>query len=109
MERGKRPKIELTVTGKLGTMGCHRGHHIGETFDYDTDRGKICPMAMHCAFPYIDILRYGGSFRASRKGKRNSAAPMPTWHWCLRRRLRIEILWLIAIPIRTLETIQSEI
>ena len=53
MERGKRPKIELTVTGKLGTMGCHRGHHIGETFDYDTDRGKICPMAMHCAFPYI--------------------------------------------------------
>ena len=41
-------------------MGCHRGHHIGETFDYDTDRGKICPMALHCAFPYVDILRYGG-------------------------------------------------
>ena len=41
MSRGKRPAIQLTITGKLGTMGCHRGHHIGETFDYDTDRGKI--------------------------------------------------------------------
>lgn len=87
MERGKRPKIELTITGKLGTMGCHRGHHIGENFDYDTDRGKICPMAMHCAFPYIDILRYGGSFRGSPKGKLNFAVLMPTWPWCLRLRL----------------------
>ena len=53
MARGKRPDIRLTITGKLGPMGCHRGHHVGEVFDYDTERGKICP--------YIDILRYGGS------------------------------------------------
>ena len=32
-----------------------------KNFDYDDDRGKLCPMAMHCAFPYIDILRYGGA------------------------------------------------
>ena len=35
-----RPKIKITITDR---------------------RGKICPMAMHCAFPYIDILRYGGT------------------------------------------------
>lgn len=75
MERGKRPKIELTVTGKLGTMGCHRGHHIGETFDYDTDRGKICPMAMHCAFPYIDILRYGGTVPGNEPGTAKFCCP----------------------------------
>ncbi|WP_306530207.1 hypothetical protein [Megasphaera sp.] len=78
MERGKRPKIELTVTGKLGTMGCHRGHHIGETFDYDSDRGKICPMAMHCAFPISTSFAMAENFRDSRQEKRNSAVPMPT-------------------------------
>ncbi|MBQ7245503.1 MAG: TIGR04076 family protein, partial [Firmicutes bacterium] len=31
-------------------------------------RGDICPMAMHCGFPYIDILRYGGSLPGQPKG-----------------------------------------
>ena len=56
MNRGKRPKIRITVTGRLGKMGCHRGHKVGDSFDYDTERGLICPMAMHCAFPYRGTL-----------------------------------------------------
>ena len=56
----KKPKIKITVVDQLGCNGCHRGHKIGDSFDYDTQRGEICPMAMHVAFPYIDILRYGG-------------------------------------------------
>lgn len=56
-----RPKIKITIIDQLGPKGCHRGHKIGDTFDFDTERGKLCPMAMHVAFPYIDILRYGGS------------------------------------------------
>lgn len=56
-----KPKIKITLVDRKGTHGCHRGHKIGDTFDYDTDRGKLCPMAMHVAFPYIDILRYGGN------------------------------------------------
>ncbi|KIR03565.1 hypothetical protein P261_02380 [Lachnospiraceae bacterium TWA4] len=55
-----RPKIKITLIDKKGEKGCHRGHKIGDTYDYDTERGKLCPMAMHCGFPYIDILRYGG-------------------------------------------------
>lgn len=43
-----RPKIKITITDR---------------------RGKICPMAMHCAFPYIDILRYGGTIPGQEKGK----------------------------------------
>ena len=69
MNRGKRPKIKITITDRRGKMGCHRGHHVGEVFDYDEDRGKICPMAMHCAFPYIDILRYGGSLPGQPEGQ----------------------------------------
>ena len=57
----RRPKIRITVIDRRGKLGCHRGHHVGEVFDFDEDRGRLCPMAMHCAFPYIDILRYGGS------------------------------------------------
>ena len=75
MSRGKRPAIQLTITGKLGTMGCHRGHHIGKTFDYDTDRGKICPMALHCAFPYVDILRYGGTVPGNEPGTAKFCCP----------------------------------
>lgn len=65
----KKPKIRITVVDKLGKCGCHRGHKIGDSFDYDTQRGELCPMAMHIAFPYIDILRYGGTPPATKDGK----------------------------------------
>ena len=58
--RGKRPKIRLTVVDQLGECACHHGHKPGDTFDYDRDRGQLCPMAANVGFPYIDILRYGG-------------------------------------------------
>lgn len=64
----KKKKIQITLVEQKGTCGCHRGHQIGDTFDYDTQRGEICPMAMHVAFPYIDILRYGGTLPPSRNG-----------------------------------------
>ncbi|MDD3253613.1 MAG: TIGR04076 family protein [Lachnospiraceae bacterium] len=64
----KRPKIKITLVDQLGDHGCHHGHKIGDTFDYDTDRGKLCPMAMHVAFPYIDILRYGGTLPTGSSG-----------------------------------------
>jgi len=46
----------------------HETDYIGNSFDFDTERGKICPMAMHVAFPYIDILRYGGKLPLSEEG-----------------------------------------
>lgn len=55
-----KPRITLTLIDRRGPCGCHRGHRVGDRFDFDTERGKLCPMAMHAAFPYIDILRYGG-------------------------------------------------
>ena len=64
----KKPAIRITLTDKKGCKGCHRGHQIGDTFDFDTERGKLCPMAMHVAFPYIDILRYGGRIPGQPEG-----------------------------------------
>ena len=58
--RGKRPRIRITVTDQLGPCACHHGHKPGDVFDYDRDRGSLCPMAANVGFPYIDILRYGG-------------------------------------------------
>ena len=57
----KKPKITLTLVDQKGSRGCHHDHQIGDSFDFDTERGRLCPMAMHVAVPYIDILRYGGS------------------------------------------------
>ena len=68
-------KIKITLVDRLGKCGCHRGHQIGDTFDYDTDRGKRCPMAMHVAFPYIDILRYGGTPPTSCNGENRFCCP----------------------------------
>ncbi len=56
----RKPKIRFTVIDKKEKGGCHYAHKIGDTFDFDTERGKLCPMAVHAGFPYIDILRYGG-------------------------------------------------
>lgn len=63
-----RPAIRITLIDRLGKRGCHRGHRVGESFDFDTERGKLCPMAMHVAFPYVDILRYGGAIPGQSAG-----------------------------------------
>ncbi len=64
----KKPKITLTLVERKGQCACHRGHKVGDSFDFDTERGKLCPMAMHVAFPYIDILRYGGTIPPGKDG-----------------------------------------
>ena len=56
----KKAKIKITLIEQKGSRSCHRKHQVGDSFDFDTERGKLCPMAMHVAFPYLDILRYGG-------------------------------------------------
>ena len=53
-----KPKIRITLVDQKGSCQCHHGHKIGDSFDFDTERGKLCPMALHVAFPYIDILIY---------------------------------------------------
>ena len=64
----KKPKIKITLIERKGECACHRGHQVGDCFDFDTERGKLCPMALHVAFPFIDILRYGGSLPLSKEG-----------------------------------------
>lgn len=63
-----RPKIKITLIDRKGPHGCHRGHKIGDSYDFDTERGQLCPMAMHVAFPYVDILRYGGTIPGNEPG-----------------------------------------
>ena len=70
-----RPKITLTVVGKLGPCGCHHGHKVGDSFNFDTDRDKLCPMALHAGFPYIDILRYGGTVPGNEPGTAKFCCP----------------------------------
>ena len=64
----RRPRIRITLIERKGERPCHRGHRVGDSFDFDTERGKLCPMAMNVAFPFVDILRYGGSIPGQPKG-----------------------------------------
>ena len=68
IKNNMKPKIKITLIDKKGTSSCHRNHKIGDSFAYDTERGNLCPMAIHVAFPYIDILRYGGTIPKSKNG-----------------------------------------
>ncbi len=68
-------KIILTVVDQLGSCPFHHGHKVGDSFDYDFDRGKLCPMAAHAAFPYIEILKYGGSLPVSSFGDMRFCCP----------------------------------
>lgn len=70
-----KPKIRITLIDQKGKCGCHRGHQIGDSFDFNLERGKLCPMAMHVAFPYIDILRYGGEIPGQPKGEAVFSCP----------------------------------
>lgn len=72
-----RPKIRLTIIEQKGCRGCHRGHKVGDSFDFDTECGQICPMALHAGFPYIDILRYGGSIPGEPQGTARFCCPDP--------------------------------
>jgi uncharacterized repeat protein (TIGR04076 family) len=71
----KKPRITLTLVDKKGECACHRGHKIGDSFDFDTQRGELCPMVMHVAFPYIDILRYGGTLPPGQNGDFRFSCP----------------------------------
>lgn len=64
----KKPCITITLMERRGAHMCHRVHQIGDQFDFDTERGRLCPMAMHVAFPYVDILRYGGALPLGSQG-----------------------------------------
>lgn len=70
-------KIKIVLTERRGECSCHRGHRIGDTFDFDTERGKLCPMALYTAFPLIDILRYDGKPPRCRDGRICFSCPDP--------------------------------
>ena len=70
-----RPRIRITLVERRGECACHRGHKVGDSFDFDTERGKLCPMACHVAFPYVDILRYGGEPPRAKNGEVRFCCP----------------------------------
>lgn len=71
-----RPRVKITLIDRKGPVGCHRGHRVGDSWDFDTQRGEICPMAMHVAFLYIDTT--AAASRAKTLVRQFSAAPTPT-------------------------------
>lgn len=71
----KKPKITITLVDKVGAGICHRGHRIGKQWDFNTERGSLCPLAMHVLFPMIDIVRYGGELPKSREGDMRFCCP----------------------------------
>ena len=71
----RRPGIKRTGINRKGTCGCHHGHKVGDTFDFDTRWGAFCPMAMHVALLYMDILRCGGRLPGRPEGAADFCCP----------------------------------
>ena len=73
-------KILITLVesrGPFGQNGCHHRHKVGQHWDFDTQRGELCPMAMHVGFIYADILRYGGKVPGNPPGTASFSCPDP--------------------------------
>lgn len=71
----KRCEIIIRVVDKKGEAPCHHGHVKGMELSWDHDRGRLCPMAQHALFPYIDILRYGGTLPGMKGNRFRVACP----------------------------------
>lgn len=52
--------IMIEMVEKQGEHACMCGHMVGDVFDFTTDRGKLCSVAMNALYPYISALRFGG-------------------------------------------------
>ncbi len=73
-----RPRVKITLIDRKGPVGCHRGHQVGDSWDFDTQRGEICPMAMHVAFCTSTSCATAAASRAKTLVRQLSAAPTPT-------------------------------
>ena len=71
-----RPNIRITLVERRGPRGCHRGHQPGDSFDFDTERGQLCPMAMHVASPMSISCATAAKSPAKRPAQRASAVRM---------------------------------
>ena len=67
----KRPKIRITLIDQKGTVGCHRGHKIGDCYGERkaVSHGDACSISI-CG--YIKIWR-----QYSRSGERNGGICLP--------------------------------
>ena len=72
----KKPKIKISLIDQKGHMGCHRGHRIGDTFDFDTERGALCPMAMHVLSLTLTFWGMGENSPANQMAPLYSAVQM---------------------------------
>lgn len=50
-----RPKIKITIVDRLGPKGCHRGCKVGDSYDFDTERGKYVSYGCPCG---LSVHRY---------------------------------------------------
>ena len=64
-----RPKIKITLDRpKRQSTAVTAGTKSVTALTLTPSAGSFCPMAMHVAFPYIDILRYGGHLPGQEDG-----------------------------------------
>lgn len=73
-----RPKIKITLIDRKGKHDCHRGHKIGDSFDFDTERGSFarwrCTLRSHTSTFCVTAAIFPGR----RTARRCFAAPMWT-------------------------------
>ncbi len=72
-----KPKFVLTVIDRKGPKGCHHGHKVGDSFDFESERQKLCPLATAVGFLYVNLLHGGGKVRGEPEGTARFCCPEP--------------------------------
>ena len=72
----KRPRLCITLIDRKGSCPCHHGHKIGDSWDFDTERGQLCPMALRSCMRTSSAM--AAASPVSRTAQRCSPARMWT-------------------------------
>lgn len=54
--------VTIEVMAILGEGNCSLGQRVGDVFRYPEDLNRLCPNAFHILYPWILVLKSGGTF-----------------------------------------------
>ena len=72
----QKPKIKITVIGRKGPCGCHRGHKPGDSFVLTRSAASCAPWQCMLPFPISTFCATAAQFPVQNPARQYFAAPM---------------------------------
>lgn len=73
-------KVNIEIVEIQGSGGCSYGHKVGDRFEVQANEqpAGLCAWAFNSIFPFLTVLRFGGSLPWEEEGEAKVCCPDPT-------------------------------